>query len=157
MNFTINVAKGIKKKPSKTSNINKVSRLCLGTTIIINGVYKCKVSLRNDPDYPDYVVVPFTEESLDLKGKTIVYECNKDKYGHYIKHYRDDDLSKTFPGLPSQYTTVVEGEVCSGYVIRKEGKLYFDIKEVHCRGDYLMNIPERINENIPLFNNDNIK
>ena len=45
MNFTINVAKGIKKKPNKTSNINKVSRLCLGTTIIINGVYKCKVSL----------------------------------------------------------------------------------------------------------------
>ena len=156
MGFTINLAKGFKKKP-KVSKPNRVSRLCIGTTIKEGDEYKIRISLKNDPEYPDFLVVPFTKESLDLKGKTIVYECNKDEYGHYVKHYRDDDLSKTFPGLPSQYTTVVEGEVCSGYVIRKEGKLYFDIREVHGRGDYLMNIPERINENIPLFNNDNIK
>lgn len=157
MNFSINVVKGIKKKSNKTPLPNRISRLCLGTAIYISGVYKCKVSLRNDPDYPDYIVVPFTKESLDLKGKTIVYEQNKDEYGHYVKHYKDAELSRNFPGLPSQYTVVVEGEVCSGYVIRTEGKLYFDIKEVHGRGDYLINIPERINETIPLFNNSNAK
>lgn len=150
MGFTINIAKGFKKKP-KTSKPNRISRLCIGTTIKEGDEYKIKISLRNDPEYPDFLVVPFTKESLDLKGKAIVYSREKDKYGHYIAYHRDSSMCKLFPGLPTKYTVVVEKLVCSGYVVRKDGKLMFDLKETHGVGDYVHDLPNRIDNTKPLF------
>ena len=154
MGFTINIAKGFKKKP-KVSKPNRVSRLCIGTVIKEGDEYKIKISLRNDPDYPDFIIVPFTKESLELKGKVIVYDHKKDEYGHNIEYHRDPFMCKFFPGLPSQYTAVIERLVCSGYVIRKEGKLMFDLKQTHGIGGYVYDLPNRIDESKPLFPNKN--
>lgn len=150
MGFTINLAKGFKKK-SKASKPNRISRLCIGTTIKEGDEYKIRISLRNDPEYPDFLVVPFTKESLDLKGKVIVYGREKDKYGHYIAYHRDPSMCKLFPGLPTQYTAVREKLVCSGYVVRKDGKLMFDLKETHGVGNYVHDLPTRIDDSKPLF------
>ena len=154
MSFTINIAKGFKKKP-KISKPNRVSRLCIGMTIKEGDEYKIKISLRNDPEYPDFLVIPFTEESLELKGKTIVYSQEKDKYGRHICYHRDPSICKLFPGLPTQYTVVIEKLICSGYVIRKDNKLMFDLKETHGIGNYVYNLPIRIDESKPLFSNNN--
>ena len=150
MGFTINIAKGIKKK-SKPSKPNRISRLCIGTVIKDNDEYKIKLSLRNDPDYPDYLVIPFTKESLDLKGKTIVYLHKKDKFGHNIIYHRNSSVCELFPGHSSQYTVVVENVICSGYVIRKDGKLMFDLIETHGKGNFTHNMPKRIDNSKPLF------
>lgn len=150
MGFTINLAKGFKKKP-KVNKPNRVSRLCIGTTIKEGDEYKIRISLKNDPKYPDFLVVPFTKESLELKGKIIVYSHEKDKYGHHIAYHRDPSMCKLFPGLPTQYTVVIERLVCSGYVIRKDGKLMFDLKETHGVGNYVHNLPTRIDDTKPLF------
>uniref|UniRef100_A0AAU8MHV6 Uncharacterized protein n=1 Tax=Geladintestivirus 5 TaxID=3233137 RepID=A0AAU8MHV6_9CAUD len=149
MGFTINIAKGLKK--SKASKPNRVSRLCIGTTIKEGDEYKIQISLRNDPEYPDFLVVPFTKQSLELKGKVIVYSHKKDKYNHYIEYHRDSSMCKLFPGLPTQYTAVIEKLVCSGYVIRKDNKLMFDLKETHGFGDYVHDLPIKIDESKPLF------
>lgn len=154
MAFTINIAKGIKKVRAKTTP-NRVSRLCLGTAIIDDDQLKCRVSLRNDPNYPDYLVVPFTKESFELKGCLRVFDKKKDKKGHNIVTIRDRQTATFFPGVSSRYTTIVEKEVCSGYVIRKDGKLYFDLRETHGKGRNLVNVPTRINEREPLFNSAN--
>ena len=150
MFFTINIAKGFKKK-LKSSKPNKVSRLCIGTVIKEENEYKIRISLRNDPEYSDFIIVPFTEESLELKGKTIVYSHEKDKFGHNIAYHRDPSICTIFPGLPTQYTAVVEKLVCSGYVIRKDGKLMFDLKETHGVGNYVHDLPTRIDDTKPLF------
>ena len=150
MGFTINIAKGLKKKP-KTSKPDIVSKLCIGITVKEGDEYKIKISLRNDPEYPDFLVVPFTKESLELKGKVVVYSHEKDKYGHHIKYYRDSSMCKLFPGLPTQYTAVIERLVCSGYVVRKDGKLMFDLKETHGVGNYVHDLPTRIDDTKPLF------
>ena len=150
MGFTINLAKGFKKKP-KVSKPNRVSRLCIGTTIKEGDEYKIRISLRNDPEYPDFLVIPFTKESLELKGKVIVYSHEKDKYGHHIAYYRDPSMCKLFPGFPTQYTAVIERLVCSGYVVRKDGKLMFDLKETHGIGNYVHDLPTRIDDTKPLF------
>ena len=150
MGFTINLAKGFKKKP-KVSKSNRVSRLCIGTTIKEGDEYKIRISLRNDPEYPDFLVIPFTKESLELKGKVVVYGHEKDKYGHHIKYHRDPSMCKLFPGLPTQYTAVIERLVCSGYVVRKDGKLMFDLKETHGVGNYVHDLPTRIDDTKPLF------
>ena len=150
MGFTINLAKGFKKK-SKVSKPNRVSRLCIGTTIKEGDEYKIRISLRNDPEYPDFLVIPFTKESLELKGKVVVYGHEKDKYGHHIKYHRDPSMCKLFPGLPTQYTAVIERLVCSGYVVRKDGKLMFDLKETHGVGNYVHDLPTKIDDTKPLF------
>ena len=76
MGFTINIAKGIKKKPV-SNKPNKVSRLCTGVTVKENDEYMIRISLVNDPDFPDYLVIPFTEKSLSLVGKEKVFGRNK--------------------------------------------------------------------------------
>ena len=150
MGFTINIAKGFKKKP-KVSKLNRISRLCIGTTIKEGDEYKIRISLRNDPEYHDFLVIPFTKESLELKGKAIVYGHEKDKYGHNIEYHRDPSMCKFFPGLPTQYTAVIERLVCAGYGVRKNGKLMFDLKETHGIGNYVYNLPTRIDDSKPLF------
>ena len=150
MGFTINIAKGINKRP-KVSKPNRISRLCIGITVKEGDEYKIRVSLKNNSEYPNFIVIPFTKESLELKGKVIVYSHEKDKYGHYIAYYRDPSMCKLFPGLPTQYTAVIERLVCSGYVVRKDGKLMFDLKETHGVGDYVHDLPNRKNNNKPLF------
>ena len=150
MLFTINIVKGLKKRPL-ADKPNKVSRLCIGTVIKEENEYKIKISLRNDPEYSDFIIVPFTEESLELKGKTIVYSHEKDKYGHNIAYHRDPSICTIFPGLPTQYTAVIERLVCSGYVVRKDGKLMFDLKETHGVGNYVHDLPTRIDDTKPLF------
>ena len=150
MVFTINIAKGLKKK-LKADKPNRVSRLCIGTTIKKNDEYKIRISLRNDPDFPDYIIIPFTKRSLDLEGKPVVYSTKKDKTGHHVKYCRDSSKCKLFPGLPIQYTVVIERLVCSGYVIRKDGKLLFDLLDTHGIGDLLYNLPNRLDESKPLF------
>lgn len=150
MGFTINIAKGLKKISSNTKP-NRISRLCIGTTIKDGNTYKIRISLRNDPDFPDYIVIPFTKRSLDLKGKSIVYGCKKDNLGRIVKYCRDKSKCELFPGLPTQYTVVVEKVVCSGYVIRKDGKLLFDLLDTHGIGNLLYNLPNRLDESKPLF------
>lgn len=150
MGFTINIAKGFKKNP-KTSKPNRISRLCIGTTIKEGDEYKIRISLRNDPEYPDFLVVPFTKESLELKGKSIVYSHHKDIYGHNIEYHRNNIMCNLVPGHPTLYTAVIERLVCSGYVVRKDGKLMFDLKETHGIGNYVHDLPIRIDDSKPLF------
>lgn len=150
--FTINIAKGLKKSKSKTKpRPNRISRLCWGEVIQIDDEFKIKLSLKNDPDYPDYLVIPFDAKCVDLYGKTEVYtKLNK----KYVKVIKDKQHCKIFPGLATQYTVVIPGNICSGYVIRNNGKLLFDIKKVHGRGELAMREVKNINKNIPLFDNE---
>lgn len=147
--FTINIAKGVKKQ--STPKPNRISRLCWGEVIEVDNEFKIKISLRNDPAYPDYLVVHFSSASIDLKGKTEVYSYQKDKLNNYIKHIRDKMVCKLFPGSTSQFTVVVPGNICSGFVIRNNGKLFFEIKKIHGRGYNALNEVKDININTPLF------
>lgn len=150
--FTINIAKGIKKNKSQTKpRPNRISRLCWGEVIEVDNEFKIKLSLKNDPDYPDYLVIPFNPTSVNLYSKTEVYTKIDNKY---VKIIRDKQYCRLFPGLATQYTVVIPGNICSGYVIRNNGKLLFDIKKIHGRGELAIREVENINKNIPLFDNE---
>lgn len=150
MGFTINIAKGFKKK-SISDKPNKISRLCTGVVVIDNGDFHIRISTNNDADYPDHIVIPFTKDSLSLKGKIIVFSHKKDKTGRYVRYIRDERWCKLHPGLPTQYSAVIEGEICSGHVVRINGKLYFDMKNVHGRGEFITDLPVRLDDSKPLF------
>lgn len=154
MGFTINIAKG-KKKPKAKSSPVKISRLCKGVVIKEDDTYKVRISLNNDADNPDYLVIPFTKESLDLKGKVEVFSTKRDEFGKYIKFIRDSRWCQYNPGLPTQYTVVIEKLIVTGNVVRCNGHHEFLLKDTHGFGNATYNLP-KLDESKPLFNNGNI-
>lgn len=152
--FTINLAKGksVPLKP-KAPSTNKVSRLCIGTCIKEDDEYKIRIPIGYKNDGPEFLILPFTENSLDLRGKEIIFLKKKDKTNHYVAIYRNNDNIGKIPPKFTQYTTVVEGEICSGYIVSEQGKHLFQLKGVHGRGAWLHDMPI-IKENEPLFLKD---
>lgn len=152
--FTINLAKG-KSVPLKLKapSTNRISRLCIGTCIKENDEYKIRIFLGYKDAGEEFLILPFTENSLDLRGKQIIFLKKKDKTNHYVAIYRNNDNSGKIPPKFTQYTTVVEGEICSGYIVSEQGKHLFQLKGVHGRGERRHDMPT-INEKQPLFLKD---
>ena len=149
MGFTINIAKG-KPKVNHEDKPVRVSRLCLGVCVKEDGMFKIHIKTSREHN-ADILSIPFTEESFNLKGRTTVFSVKKDRRKRYIRYLRDKMRSIIFPGFPKQYCTVSEKEVCSGYIVRVKGKLYFELNDVHGKGENLIDLPSRLNERKPLF------
>lgn len=126
LGFKLNIQQSVKHK---IMNKPKVSRLCAGEIIEIDNTLKVKLSLRNDPDYPDFVVIPLTENSLSLKGKTIIFSKTKDKLGHYTCIIRDVQTATNSPGNNDVYAPFRPGNIISGYVYSNQGKLEFNYEK----------------------------
>ena len=110
-------------KPSKS--FVKVSRKCLAVIILHDGDFRAKIrkELYNDNEF---LILPLTPKSFDLKHKGYVYSRNKDKNGKHILCIREVSKTKLSPGLVNQYITIKVGCVISGYICRNNNKLYFD-------------------------------
>lgn len=63
--FTINVAKGSKRKVGKSKN--KVSRLCKGIVVKEDGEYQVRINILDDPNNPSFITIPFTFDSYEVK------------------------------------------------------------------------------------------
>lgn len=79
---------------------------------------------------PDNRRLQFTKASFDLKGRTIVFSHKLDKNNKPICVYRNEDVTKHSPGIPQQYTPFCKDYVYSGYIIKRDGELYFDMHEI---------------------------
>ena len=76
----------------------------------------------------------FTPKSHNLKDRLIVFTKKLDKNKKPIAIYRSEYTAKYSPGLPSQYTPFNKNYIYSGYVVKRNGIYYFDMKE--CIGPY---------------------
>lgn len=152
MGFTINIAKGIKKPPTPKQP-KKVSRMCIGECIKEDDIYKIKIDTKCDYNYPDFIIIGFTDKSFDTTGRSCLFEKKRDSKGRRVKHlFSSDDNKRVHSSLI--YETLNEGEICSGYIVRDNGILLFDLKDVHGRGNYVNNLPSRLEDNKPLFGKD---
>lgn len=123
--FGIKIAKTYKVK--KTNSITVVSKKISAVVILENGTYKARITTSPVEGCPtEYRVLPFTPNSLTLKGKTYVFTKNKDKYGKYVCVIRDANKANFSPGIDEQYDIFKPGVVISGRIIKKDGVLYFD-------------------------------
>ena len=124
--FSINVAKS-KPKRNTTHKPVRISRLCKAVVILNNNnEYVAKINLKNDANHPDTLVIPFTKNSYELKGKEYVFGRQKDKYNHYVCHIRSKFDVTMFPGLDTQYSVFKPNIVVGGYIVRIDGKHYFN-------------------------------
>lgn len=134
--FTINIA----SKPKRESKLtdNNISRKCYAVVKEIDGEFKAVVNINKqhirlkegDELSNEQLILPFTERSLDSKGKIYVFLKEKDKYGHYICIIRDKMTANLSPGLPTQYNTIHENLLLAGHIIRKNGKMYFEYEDL---------------------------
>lgn len=150
LNFTL---KPFVKKKVKNTSIRpaNASRLCAGVVVVIDGEYRIKIYTKYDEDFDESIIIPFTEESFNLKGRKRVFSKHKDKYGHNILYIRDKNESIGKPLSSDIYTSVVEREVCTGYILRRNGALYFDLRETHGKGKYANELPVELADPKPLF------
>lgn len=94
-----------------------------------------------------YKELEFTPNSYNLKNRLIVFTKKLDKNKKPIAIYRNEYTAKYSPGLPSQYTPFNRNYIYSGYIVKRDDKYYFDMKE--CIGPYSVH-SALVNEKIKL-------
>ena len=91
-----------------------------------NGTFKISIDMKNDPDYPDLLVLDFTERSYNLVGKTNVFGRTLDEKGRRTRFIRNESHAKFMPGLPEQYVPFAPNWIVRGYIVREKGLTRFD-------------------------------
>ena len=131
-----NSFKLVPKKVVRTDNNKKLtSKLVKGLCIKNGDDYLISINVKSlkpeiiDKGQPDLLILPFTEESYDLKGICSVFDRNPDKKGKYIRYIRNETSAKIMPGSPERYVPFCHNWVCSGYIVRRNGKLMFDFND----------------------------
>ena len=157
--FTINIVAKAKKE-SKSKSVN-VSRRCLAVVTKINGEFKAIVNYdKKDVDVTDtyslnneQLILPFTDESLDLHNKTYVWSKEKDSSGHYTCIIRNKITAKLSPGTKTQFDAIKENNLICGHIVRKNGTMYFDYEDLisyhYLSESHLTDV--KIDDNKPLF------
>lgn len=135
------------KLVSKKRKINPNSDKRL-TTKLIRGVcfkdgdnFKIQIDAKAikpdiiDKGYPDILVLDFTEESYELKDVISVFDRNPDKNGRYTRYVRNVTNAKFMPGDPDRYVPFCNNWICTGHIIRRNGKMMFNFNEcLHPKG-----------------------
>lgn len=158
--FTINLASKPKRESKPTGS--NTSRKCYAVVKEIDGEFKAVININKqhirlkegDELSSEQLILPFTERSLDLKGKIYVFLKEKDKYGHYVCVIRDTMNAELHPGLPTQYNTVHENLLLAGHIIRKNGIMYFEYEDLvayHYLSESRI-CDVRVDNDKPLFN-----
>ena len=122
-NFKINLAKKNKKESNRP--VKECSKLLQALVVRTEIGYEAHLAYKEDAN----LVVPFTEESFDLKGRTNIFSREKGERG-YDRIIRGEDYSKFFPGDATRYIPFAPNWIVNGYLVKIEGKLYFDFHDL---------------------------
>ena len=129
--------KFIPKKKNVRNDGNKkvISTLVKGICLKIDEEYKIKIDASvlkpyiTDKSNPDFLLLDFTEESYEIKGLTTVFDIKPNERGNYTRYIRSESYAKFFPGSKEKYVPFCNNWVCSGYIVRRNGKLMFKFNE----------------------------
>lgn len=134
----------IQKKVKKDNK--KITKLVKGECVKDNNVYKIKIDskiLTNiNSKYPDLLYLDFTEESYNLKGVVSVFSKTADEKGRYTRYIRNESQCKFFPGSKDKLVPFCPNWICSGYIVRRNGKMMFDFNECIAPKGYALFNPE---------------
>lgn len=131
--FNIKPVSSIKLKQENKS-FKTIGKKCKAVVIEDNGIFKAKLIIspveKEEDELKDIHIIPFTEESFNLKNKTHVFLKEKDEYGHLICIIRDNIEARISPGTNSQYDVLKKGLRIIGHIINKHGKHYFNYEQL---------------------------
>lgn len=127
LGIKINIAKGNKKKRNVSTENNVISRVCRAIVIKDDEGFKAKISVNNEED-SDILLIPFTTESYNIKGKEVIFSKKRVDNGGFVCLIRDKALSKLYNDV-EHYIPFRENIVITGDIVRIDGKMYFRYKE----------------------------
>ena len=106
-------------KPSKKLQAGKKAK----GVVIEDDKGNLRVSIDTDKNgVKPPIILPFTPDSYELKGKQDVFLKKLDEKGRRIRIHRSLEDAKFFPGLPSQHTPIAKGWLVEGIIV-KDGLL----------------------------------
>lgn len=122
--FTINI---VNKKERRATERSKTSRIVYGEVIEIEGQPRISINMpKDEEEYSDIMVMPFTQSSFNPFGKDSYFMKEKDKYGHYVRIYKDEAQSAS----SESYDTFKIGYVVRGKIkTSPDGTRLFDLIE----------------------------
>lgn len=134
--LSLNTFKVVEKKKKNTQSNNKrLTKLIRGLCIKEDDDYKISVNVKElkpniiDNNKPDVLVIPFTEESYNLKGVISVFSRTPDKNNKYIRYIRSETQCKFFPGNKEKLVPFCKNWVCTGYIVKRNNQLQFEFHE----------------------------
>ena len=124
-----------KRKINTNSDKKLTSNLVKGICFKDEEGFKIKIDAKIlkpdiiDKGQPDLLILNFTEESYDLRGVVSVFDKNPDKNCKYVRYIRNESQCKFFPGSKEKLVPFCPNWICSGYIVRREGKMLFKFNE----------------------------
>lgn len=127
LGIKINIAKGNKKKRNVSTKSNVISRVCRAVVIKDDEGFKAKININNE-ETSDILVIPFTTESYDIKGREIIFSKERIDNGRFLCLIRDKASSNLYNDV-EHYIPFRENIVITGDIVRIDGRYYFRYKE----------------------------
>lgn len=127
LGIKINIAKGNKKKRNVSTKRNVISRVCRAVVIKDDEGFKAKINIDNKEN-SDILLIPFTTESYDIKGKEIIFSKERMDNGRFLCLIRDKASSNLCNDV-ERYIPFKENIVITGNIVRIDGKMYFRYKD----------------------------
>ena len=125
LSFSIKQPKVVRHK------VENRSKLLRGLVVLEEDTYKVYVKLDDSTN----LVLPFTDKSYNLKGKTKVFSKSKGPHGHEM-YIRSEWKARISPGLNTQYVPFIPDWIVSGWIVQISGKKYFDFNDIICHKNY---------------------
>lgn len=126
-------------KISKTNTIKVEQTNINGIVIIEDGIYKVNVPYKDsNTNTTKNINLLFTDESYNLKGKLVVFNKITKHSDKIIRHVRNIDKAKFFPGDPNKYVPFAPNWVVKGNIIRDNNILKFEFIELITINGYNM-------------------
>lgn len=126
-------------KISKTNTIKVEQTNINGIVIIEDGIYKVNVPYKDsNTNTTKNINLLFTNESYNLKGKLVVFNKITKHSDKIIRHVRNIDKAKFFPGDPNKYVPFAPNWVVKGNIIRDNNILKFEFIELITINGYNM-------------------
>lgn len=127
LGIKINIAKGNKKKRNVSTESNVISRVCRAVVIKDDEGFKAKIVVDNEEN-SDILLIPFTTESYNIKGKEIIFSKERIDDGRFRCVIRDKASAILYNDV-EHYIPFRENIVVIGNIVRINGKMYFRYKE----------------------------
>lgn len=127
LGIKINIAKGNKKKRNVSTESNVISRVCRAIVIKDDEGFKAKIVVDNEEN-SDILLIPFTTESYNIKGKEIIFSKERIDDGRFRCVIRDKASAILYNDV-EHYIPFRENIVVTGNIVRINGKMYFRYKE----------------------------
>ena len=116
--------------PKKSKNVSKPSikieaKNKKGRVILEDEEYK--VLLINESDgIHNRIILPFTKNSYDLKGRKNVFTRTKDEFGRRTRYIRSEEKAKFHYGDSNRYIPFAPNWIVKGNIIKDNNVLKFD-------------------------------